>query len=220
MAESAVGDGVTQLYEAFVARDPARAIAVVEASRSAGLSHEALLDKLYAPALSLLGGAWASGRLDEYAFTQAAVTAEQVSTFVIPSAAALDTGVTVLVGAIEGDEHSIAKTVAGAALKQAGNRVIDLGEDVRPSTFFERAEESGAWIILVSAETEEAADRVSRVREHFDAAGREVIIFVTGGPFEADDQRARTVGANGVSRGAESAMRLVAGAAARLGDKR
>lgn len=217
MAERPVTDSVTQLYDALVARDPAAAIAVVERARVGGLPHDELLDRLYAPALSLLGGAWASGRLDEYAFTQAAVVADQITSFVIPPATAADTGVTVLVGTIEGDEHSIAKNIAGAALKQAGHRVIDLGEGVRPSTFLERAEESGAQIALVSAETVESAAEVSRLREHFAAAGREIVLLVTGGPFEADESLARTVGANGVARGAESAMRLVAAVAKRLG---
>ncbi len=36
-----------------------------------------------------------------------------------------------------------------------------------------------------------------------------VVIFVGGGAFVADPELARSVGANGVSRGAESAVRLV-----------
>lgn len=211
-------NSVTLLFDAFVARDSSAAIAVIEQTRDRGLPQSALLDQLFAPALSLLGGAWASGRLDEYAFTQAAVVAEQVSSFVIPPAAAADTGVSVLVGTIDGDSHGIATAIAAAALKQAGHRVLDLGTDVMPAVFLERAEESGARIALVGAETAATAVEVARVREHFEAAGRELVLLVTGGPFEADEALAREVGSNGVARGAESAMRLVGKAASRFAE--
>ena len=41
-----------------------------------------------------------------------------------------------------------------------------------------------------------------------------------GGPFVADPKLARSVGANGIVRGAESALKLVAKAAARQGQSR
>jgi hypothetical protein len=47
------------------------------------------------------------------------------------------------------------------------------------------------------------------------AAGQdEVVLLVAGGPFEADTDMAKRTGANGVVRGAESAIRLVAKVAA------
>jgi methanogenic corrinoid protein MtbC1 len=113
------------------------------------------------------------------------------------------------------DLHAIDKDITAAALKEAGHRVIDLGADVLPAEFLERSEETGARIVLVFAQTVATATGVSRVREMFKAGGREdLVLLVSGGPFWADVRLAKAVGANGVVRGAESALDLVAKAAA------
>ena len=139
----------------------------------------------------------------------------QVQLFVIPPTTSGDTGVTVLLGAMHHDHHTIDKDITAAALKEAGNRVIDLGADVRPADFLERAEESGARILIVFAQLVGVAHSVSRVREMFSAGGRsDITLLVAGGPFIADPMLARSVG---IVRGAESALKLVAKAAARQG---
>lgn len=203
-------DTAAKLYQAFVAQDPAAAIAVIEKAKAAGLAQADLFDQLFAPAMSLLGGAWAAGTIDEYTFTQAAVVAEQITSFVTPPATAQDTGITVLVGSMHRDFHSIGKNVVAAALKEAGHRVIDLGVDVRASEFLERLEETGARIVIACADMMRTARSVARLRELFSGAGHDdVVILVAGGPFVADPALAKEVGANGIVRGAESALKLV-----------
>jgi len=211
-------DSAARLYQAFVSQDPAGAIGVIERSKRAGVAQAQLFDQIFAPAMSLLGGAWARGSIDEYTFTQAAVIAEQITSFVIPPTSSGDTGITVLLGTMHHDLHTIEKDITAAALKEAGHRVIDLGVDVRPADFLERAEETGARVVVVFAQMIGTARSVVRIREMFTAGGREdVVIFVSGGPFSADEALARSVGANGVARGAESALRLVAKIAKRVG---
>lgn len=203
-------DAVARLYDAFVSQDPAVAIAVVERVKKSGVSQEQLFDKLFVPAMSLLGGAWSSGVIDEVEFTQASVVAEQVTSFVIPAAAAQDTGVVVLIGTIYKDQHTIGKNIIAAALREAGHRVIDLGSGVRPGEFLQRVEETSARILIVCANTIATAWDCVRVRETLSASDRnDVLILVAGGPFVADTELAKRVGANGVIRGAESAVRLV-----------
>ena len=203
-------DETANLYQAFVDQDPASAIQVVERVRASGVVQDALFDTLYAPAMALLGGAWAAGEIDEIAFTQAAVVAEQVGSFVMPSVARKDTGVTVIAGTMHRDHHAIGRTIVTATLKEAGYRVNDLGADVRPSDFLERIEETGARIVIVFAEMMATARAVVRVREMLLSAGHDdVVILVSGGPFAADAGLAREVGANGVIPGAESAVKLV-----------
>ncbi len=204
-------DAAARLYQAFVSQDPAQAIAVIEKVKASGVAQAQLFDQLFAPAMSLLGGAWASGAIDEYNFTQAAVVAEQITSFVTPPTTAQDTGVTVLVGCMHRDFHAIDKDICAAALKETGHRVIDLGVDVRPAEFLERAEETGSRIVIVFAQMMSTATSVSRVREMFTASGRDdLVLLVAGGPFSASVQLAKSVGANGVVRGAESALKLVA----------
>lgn len=203
-------DAAARLYQAFVSQDPAAAISVIEKAKKGGLEQAQLFDSLFAPAMSLLGGAWASGAIDEIAFTQASVVAEQITSFVTPPAAAQDTGITIIIGAMHRDYHSVDKNIIGAALKEAGHRVIDLGVDVRPAEFLERVEESGSRIVVVCANMMSTAQSVTRVREMLSAAGHdEVVLLVSGDPFIADAGLARRVGVNGVVRGAESALKLV-----------
>ena len=200
-----------QLYQAFIGNNPAEAIRVVERARAAGIEQKALFDALYAPALALLGGAWASGSLDEMVFAQAAVVAEQVGSFVMPPPSPAGTGVGVVIGSMHRDLHSIARTIIGTTLKEAGHKVTDIGADARPTDFLERIEEGGARIVIVVAEMIETARAVVRVRELLTGVGREdVVMLVSGGPFAADKSLAREVGANGVILGAESALKLVA----------
>lgn len=204
-------DAAARLYQALVSLDPAQAISVIEKVKASGVPQTQLFDQLFAPAMSLLGGAWATGAIDEYGFTQAAVVAEQITSFVTPPTTAQDTGVTVIVGVMHRDHHAIDKDITAAALKEAGHRVIDLGIDVRPADFLERSEETGARILIVFAATIGTAASVTRVREMFSSAGRDdLVLFVAGGPFVADTSLAKQVGANGVVRGAESALKLVA----------
>lgn len=207
-------EDVVRLYRSLVARDAAGAIATVEQVRGAGVAQERLFDELFVPAMSLLGGAWAAGEVDELAFTQAAVVAEQIASFVMPPAARQDRGVSVVVGAMHRDRHAVRKNVIGAALSEAGYRVSDLGVDVRPTDFLARVEETGARILVVCAETMATARVVGRVREMLaSAAHDDVVLLVAGGPFDADATLARDAGANGVLHGAESALRVVATAA-------
>jgi 5-methyltetrahydrofolate--homocysteine methyltransferase len=207
-------EDAAHLYQAFVDQDPASAIQVVERARASGIDQDALFDALYVPAMAMLGGAWASGAIDEIAFTQAAVVAEQVGSFVMPAAAKRDTGVSVIVGTMHRDLHAIGRTIVAATLKEAGYRVNDLGVNVRAAEFLERVEETGARIVIVFAEMIQTARAVSGVRELFLASGlADVIILVSGGPFAADEDLAREVGANGVILGAESALKLVSRAA-------
>ncbi len=211
-------DAPAQLYQAFVSQDPAAAIKVVERAKVGGIPQHDLFRSLYMPAMALLGGAWASGAIDEVAFTQASVVAEQIGSFVVPPSSAPDTGVVILVGSMHRDSHGVEKNIVGAALKEAGHRVVDLGVDVRPAEFLERIEETGARILVVFAETISTARATSRVREMLKSAGHDdVVVLVGGGPFAADKALARACGANGVVRGAENAIKVISAALERGG---
>lgn len=204
-----------RLYKALVGQDPAVAIKVIESVRSAGVSQAALFDTVFAPALALLGASWASGDLDEVTFTQAAVVAEQIGSFVTPPSTAGDTGITTLIGCMQKDQHAVAKNIVAAALKEAGNRVVDLGVDVRPAEFLEKVEETSSRMVIICAEIIQTAHLVSQVRELLNAGGHDdVFILVVGGPFDAEPDLAKHVGANGIVHDAESAMKLVARIAA------
>ncbi|MCX8006987.1 MAG: cobalamin-dependent protein [Coriobacteriia bacterium] len=201
---------VEQLFRAFTDNDPAAAIRVVEQVRASGVAQADLFDELYVPAIALLGEAWARRTIDEFAFTQAAVVAEQVSSFVMPPLVRADTGVGVVLGVMHRDRHTVMKNVVAGALKESGYRVFDLGSDVRASDFLERIEETGARIAIVFAEMLATARAVESVSDLLSAEGRsDVVLLVCGGPFAADPALARSVGAKGVISSAQGALEVL-----------
>lgn len=56
----------------------------------------------------------------------------------------------IILGTVEGDIHDIGKNIVKAMLIAAGFQVIDLGKDVPPSKFIEKASEEKAGIIAMS----------------------------------------------------------------------
>lgn len=196
-----------RLFKAFIGNDPATAIRVVEQVRSSGVPQSELFDTLYVPAVAMLGEAWARRQIDELAFTQAAVVAEQVSSFVMPPLVRPDTGVGVVLGVMHRDRHSVMKNIVAGALKESGYRVFDLGVDARASDFLERVEETGARVVIAFAEMLATARAVEGVRDLLVAEGRgDVVLLVCGGPFAADPALARSVGAQGVISTAQGAL--------------
>lgn len=57
----------------------------------------------------------------------------------------------IVIGTVKGDLHDLGKNLVGIMLKGAGFEVIDLGKDVAPEKFVERASDEKADIIGMSA---------------------------------------------------------------------
>ncbi len=57
----------------------------------------------------------------------------------------------VVIGTVKGDLHDIGKNLVAMMMKGVGFEVIDLGVDVEPATFVDKAEENGANVICMSA---------------------------------------------------------------------
>lgn len=57
----------------------------------------------------------------------------------------------VVIGTVQGDQHDMGKNLVAIMLKGAGLEIHDLGKDVSPERFVEKAEEVGANIIGMSA---------------------------------------------------------------------
>lgn len=56
----------------------------------------------------------------------------------------------VVIGVIEGDTHDIGKNLVKIMLQTSGFEVFDLGRDIPPRRFVERAAEVGAGLIGIS----------------------------------------------------------------------
>jgi len=114
----------------------------------------------------------------------------------------------VIIGVIEGDTHDIGKNLVKLMLETSNFNIIDLGRDVPPQTFVDKAIEENAEIIMISSlmttTMDEMADVVTilkkkGIRDRFK-------VVVGGGPIS--QSFADKIGADGYSKNAANAVRL------------
>ncbi|MDR3165905.1 MAG: corrinoid protein [Synergistaceae bacterium] len=122
----------------------------------------------------------------------------------------------IVIGVISGDTHDIGKNLVKLMLSSSGFEVVDLGRDVPPQSFVDRAVEEGAGIIMISSlmtTTMEGMWEVVRMLEERGLRDR-IKVAVGGGPVSQGF--ADKIGADGYSPNANHAVRLAAELAATL----
>lgn len=131
---------------------------------------------------------------------------------VLVAARAMNTGVSILepmliemgnepvgkavVGTVKGDLHDIGKNLVVMMLKGAGFEIYDMGVDVEPSAFIEKAEEVNADIIGMSALLTTTMPNMRGLVELLEEKGlREKYIVMVGGA-PVNDSFAQEIGAD------------------------
>jgi len=112
----------------------------------------------------------------------------------------------VVIGVVEGDTHDIGKNLVKVMLETAGFAVVDLGRDVAPAVFVERAMAAGAHLIGLSTlmtTTMGAMSEVIRLLDERRARPR-IKVMVGGGPVS--QQFANRIGADGYAANASGAV--------------
>lgn len=114
----------------------------------------------------------------------------------------------IVIGVVEGDTHDIGKNLVKIMLSASGFEVIDLGRDVPPQQFVDKAKAEGASIIGLSTLMTTTMDGMAEVirilkkenvRENFK-------VMIGGGPIS--QSFADQIGADGYSSDAAGAVRL------------
>ncbi len=114
----------------------------------------------------------------------------------------------VVIGVVEGDTHDIGKNLVKIMLETSGFEVIDLGRDIPPRDFVEKAREVNAKIIALSTlmtTTMDGMAEVIRILKSEDIRGR-FKVMIGGGPIS--QSFADKIGADGYSVNAADAVRL------------
>lgn len=115
---------------------------------------------------------------------------------------------TVVIGVVEGDTHDIGKNMVRIMLETGGFVVHDLGRDIAPALFVEKARETKADIICLSTlmtTTMEGMGTVVRLLE--EARLRDGIkVMVGGGPISPGF--AKRIGADGYAVNAAEAVKV------------
>ncbi|GHV74173.1 dimethylamine corrinoid protein [Spirochaetia bacterium] len=113
-----------------------------------------------------------------------------------------------VIGVIEGDTHDIGKNLVRIMLEAGGFHVLDLGRDVPPQTFVDKAVEINAELILVSSLMTTTMDAMADVVKIINDRGLQgrFKVAVGGGPISQGF--ADRIGANGYADNAAEAVRL------------
>ncbi|MCB2294843.1 corrinoid protein [Clostridium algoriphilum] len=114
----------------------------------------------------------------------------------------------VIIGVVEGDTHDIGKNLVKIMLETAGFDIVDLGRDVPPATFVEKAKEEKAKIIVISTLMTTTMEGMSEVIEILNKENiRENFkVMIGGGPIS--QVYADKIGADGYSINAAEAVKL------------
>jgi len=126
----------------------------------------------------------------------------------IPVQNAGEEKVRVVIGVIEGDTHDIGKNLVRIMLDVGGFDVIDLGRDVPPQTFVDRAKEVGARIIAMASLMTTTMDGMAEVIRILEAEKirDQFKVIVGGAPISQGF--AKKIGADGYASRAPAAVQL------------
>ncbi len=102
----------------------------------------------------------------------------------------------VVIGTVKGDLHDIGKNLVGMMIKGAGLDVVDIGVDVSPEVFVDKAEEEEADIICMSALLTTTMPSMKAVIDELESRGLrdKYLIMVGGAPVT--DEYAKQIGAD------------------------
>lgn len=101
-----------------------------------------------------------------------------------------------IIGTVKGDLHDIGKNLVSMMLKGAGFEVYDIGVDVSPEAFIDKAEEEGADIICMSALLTTTMTNMQGVIDELKNRGlREKYIVMIGGA-PVNESFAQQIGAD------------------------
>ena len=117
----------------------------------------------------------------------------------------------VVIGNIEDDYHPLGRKMVVAFLRVAGWGVYDLGKDVMPKEFVDKALEVGARVIGASAMMYTTAMNIQKLREEID--NRELTgylqLAVGGAVFKLRQELVKKIGGDGTAKSAINAPALM-----------
>lgn len=164
------------------------------------------------PALVEIGERWAKDKLSLAQGYVAGKVAEDIL-YKMAKASPMPAGEKkgpVVIGNIEDDHHALGRKMVAIFLAAAGWEVVDLGNDVPPMDFVNKAEELGARIIGVSAMMLTTAETIILVRQELDRRGLSgrVQLAIGGAVINLRPELVATVGGDGTCASAIQAPAL------------
>jgi len=171
-----------RVKEALVELDVANFEGSVEEALASGLEPMEILEALRS-GMQEIGQRFESGEYFVSELVMAGELMKRALDLLKPHLKSAGKGeVKIVLGTIIGDLHDIGKEIAKSLLISAGFEVYDLGVDVPPEKFVEKAKETGAKIIGISALLSTSIANTAEVVKALDAARiRDTVKVIVGG---------------------------------------
>jgi len=172
----------------------------------------AVIEGGMAPAMAVVGDRFGRGEIYLPEMIKAANAFEEVMTVLRPKILESGQSVkrigTVVIGSVQTDIHEIGKNIVATMLSTGGFEVHDLGADVAPLSFIDKAEEVGADIIAASSIMTTTMPYQKDIIDVLESMGlrHRFKVIVGGGPVNT--AWAKEIGADGYADTAPEAVEL------------
>ena len=196
------------LSEAVISGNQAKALEITKAAISEGVSPETILNEGLIGGMNIIGVRFKN---NEVYIPEVLIAARAMKTAMeVLEPKLVEAGVEpigkALIGTVQGDLHDIGKNLVIMMLKGAGFDVIDLGVDVSAVKFVEKAKETKAKIIGMSALLTTTMPSMEKVVKALNEAGLAIKVMIGGAPIT--QAYADKIGADGYAPDAASAVDL------------
>jgi 5-methyltetrahydrofolate--homocysteine methyltransferase len=196
------------LSEAIVKGDQRAAVDITKAAISENMSPEKILNEGLVAGMNTIGVRFKKGDIyipEVLIAARAMKTAMELLEPKLVAAGVQPVGKCVI-GTVQGDLHDIGKNLVAMMLKGAGFEVFDLGVDVSPEKFVEKAKSANAQLIGMSALLTTTMSSMERTVKALKAAGMSTKVMIGGAPVT--QSYAEKIGANGYAADAATAVDL------------
>ncbi len=206
-------DAKESLFELIISADRAGANTFLSELASQ-MGHERVMWEVLEPVLQEVGEKWHN---EGVSLSQAYIVAKTTEDFMAELAQNGQDDRTqspskgpVVLGNIEDDSHSLGRRMVATFLEASGWKVCDLGNDVLPHEFVDKAIEIDAKVIGVSAMMYTTAQNIKQLRNEIDTRGLtdSIKLAVGGAVFVLRPELVEQVGGDGTARNAIAAPKM------------
>ena len=203
------GELLDRLQQLVLKLDQAGVEETTREALAAGLSPQDIISKGLAAGMELIGQGYEEGELFVPELMLSARATLAALDILRPHLAGQGVGAPgkVVLGTVQGDIHDIGKNIVGIVLEGDGFEVHDLGGDVPPQEFVDKAQEVGADVVALSALISLAVSKMAETVAILRESGIPAKVIVGGAAVTPET--AESIRADAYGRDAWEALRRV-----------
>lgn len=196
------------LTEAVIKGDIQTAVAETQTALDAGANVQDILDQGLISAMDEVGEKFSTGQMFVPQMLRSAKTMQECMKLIKPlfQEGELEAKGKVVIGTVRQDLHDIGKNLVAMMMEGAGFTITDLGVDVSPEKFTQKAKEVGADIVAMSALLSTTMPAMRQTIEALQDAGIRDSVKVMIGGAPVTENFAREIKADSYAPDAGSAV--------------